>query len=204
MSEAEKAFFEKITLENVKRAFARKGYTWFEEGTYNLNIFGVRCKSTSADKFDDYICVAFRDSRGVVVLKRWKATTDPGLHYLKNPVNHKGTAILVPDQYRGAFTVGKHANLYAALIQTGPVKVWRDNNGDATLDMRGQTETGVFGINIHRSDPYGHASAVGKHSAGCQVFMRVADFQEFMTLVHKGSKWGKTYTYTLITEADLS
>eukprot|EP00899_Mesostigma_viride_P016521 jgi/Mesvir1/24870/Mv22103-RA.1 len=169
-----------------------------------MNIFGVRFNSTTVDKFDDYICVAFRDSRGVMVLKRWKGTTDPGLHYLMSPLEAKGTAILVPGQYRGAYTVGMHTKLYAALTQTRPVKVWRDNNRDAALDMGGKVDLGKYKINIHRSDPYCQAYAVGKHSAGCQVFMRVLDFQELMTLVHEGSKWGKTYTYTLLTEADLS
>ena len=32
------------------------------------------------------------------------------------------------------------------------VKVWRDNNKDNILDWEGETDTGYFGINIHRAN----------------------------------------------------
>lgn len=36
------------------------------------------------------------------------ATTDPGTFYRENPLSVKGTAIMKPGQYRGAYMIGRH------------------------------------------------------------------------------------------------
>ena len=62
----------------------------------------------------------------------------------------------------------------------------------------------MFGINIHRSNPYNESKKVEKWSAGCQVFKKVDDFNEFMTICNKArEEWGNSFTYTLIKEEDL-
>jgi hypothetical protein len=37
----------------------KKGYAFFENGQYNLNIIGVRSKKREAGSFDDFICCHF-------------------------------------------------------------------------------------------------------------------------------------------------
>ena len=66
-------------------------------------------------------------------------------------------------------------------------------------------EEGIFGINIHRSNP-AQASVVNeKWSAGCQVFSSPKDFDEFMAIIDEASRlWGDKFTYTLLEEKDFN
>jgi len=173
---------------------------------YNLNLIGVRRDNAGTNKFDDYVLVIYRDNSGQELCKKYPATTDPGEYWLKNPINPKGTAVLVPGQYRGSWKLGKHQNNYEALVQRKPVKVWRDNNKDDIIDYihLKLINEGYFGINIHRSNPYDKSYAVGKWSAGCQVFQAIADYKEFMALCKKSATlYGNSFSYTLVTEEDL-
>lgn len=136
-------------------------------------------------------------------------TTDPGEKYLVHPLNKKGTAILVPNQYRGVYKIDTHARhntkfAHEALCQRGnTVKVWRDGNRDKILDHDPETlDEGWFGINIHRSKT-GEADYVGSYSAGCQVFKNGTDFRLFLDAVKRSAKlYGNSFTYTLLEEKD--
>ena len=85
------------------------------------------------------------------------------------------------------------------------VKVYRDNNRNNVYDLAPSSiETGMFGINIHRSNEYAISKNVNKYSAGCQVFNNPMDFKEFINIVKKSASiYGNKFTYTLITEDDL-
>jgi hypothetical protein len=77
--------------------------------------------------------------------------------------------------------VGLHKGQYEALKQKSNVKVFRDKNKDMIFDMNPSTiMEGVFGINLHRSNPKTESTYVENWSEGCQVFKRVKDFNEFM------------------------
>jgi hypothetical protein len=119
---------------------------------------------------------------------------------LKNPLRKEGTAILKSGQYRGSHQLGLHQGKYQALTQKNPLPVFRDKDKDSEYDLIPESiQTGIFGINIHRSNPYTESELVDKWSAGCQVFKRVKDFNLFMGLCRKSSKiWGNSFTYTLI------
>src|SRR5690606_11409828 len=81
---------------------------------YNLNIVGIRNSQGRPNSFDDQIWVFWRyENRWT--LKKYKATTDPGLTYIKDPINSEGTAILKEGQYREAYRLGKHRGSYEAL-----------------------------------------------------------------------------------------
>lgn len=194
----------KISNTDFKQLFNRKGYAYFINGAYNINIIGIRAsKSVNKNDFCDFIVVEFRNSDGSVCQYRFNATTTPGLTSLLNPMNLKGCAILVPGQYRGAFTFGRHKGQYEALVQYKPLTVVRDNNKDEVLDYNSKRETGMFGINIHKAGR--DSRQVDNWSAGCQVFKRSGDFETFMTLCHLQEQSGKgnKFTYTLINEEDL-
>jgi hypothetical protein len=205
-----KKLTEILTPENLQSYFRAKDYKFFDtpDKKLNINIIGVRRDNQGTNTFDDYLLVMYRDKEEMTT-QRWEATTDPGKYWLENPMNPKGTAVLIPGQYRGTWKIGKHQNSYEALVQRKPVKVWRDNNKDEVIDYESfstlnPVDEGFFGINIHRSNPYTESYVVNKWSAGCQVFKRVQDFVEFMDLCRQSSKfYGNSFTYTLIDEKDL-
>jgi len=193
-----------IFIKLIRRIFQARNYAFFDVGQYNLNIIGIRRDEDVGNKFDDVIVLIYKDRTGEWVVDSMKATTDPGRYWLENPMTPKGTAILVPGQYRGAYTIGMHQGKYEALVQARPVQVYRDNNRDDLLNMDPETiEKGIFGINIHRSNPYSESYVVEKWSAGCQVFKAVTDFNFFMKTVKTSARsYGSRFTYTLIEEKD--
>lgn len=193
---------------DFEKLFEKKGYTYFLRGAYNLNIIGIRSNNNNkvTNKYDDYLVVIWNTPTGQTRRYVFNITTEPGLYYIsKKQLNPKGTAILVPGQYRGCWQIGKHKNKYKALCQKKPVKVYRDNNFDEIYDMNPETiDTGIFGINIHRSDEFKIYIDVDKWSAGCQVFQNPSQFKSFMSLCEKQCKlYGNSFTYTLITEEDM-
>ena len=171
---------------------------------YNLNIVGIRNNNTEPNSFDDDLWV-FWKTENKWSLKKYKITTDPGLTYLQQPINESGTAILKEGQYRGAYQIGKHRNKYTALVQAKPVTVIRDFDRDSELDYNsGKEQSGMFGINIHRSSATGTSTLVNKWSAGCQVFARITEYNEFIKLCKLArDQWGNSFTYTLINRQDL-
>ena len=196
------------TREEIKCAVESKGYKWFESGNYNLNIVGVRNSETHGkvtNKFDDCITVSYNID-GEEKFHCFAATTDPGSHWEKNLLNKDGVAILVPNQYRSSHEIRKHQGKYEALCQKKPVKVYRDNNKDSKYDMLEENiHEGIFGINIHKAGSRINGSTqIDKWSAGCQVFSKESDFNQFMELAHKAKDlYGNSFTYTLIESKDV-
>ena len=177
----------------------KMGYRTFKSGDFNLNIIGVRTRSRVANEFDDNLYVVYKED-GQWVQHVYSITTDPGLYWLENPSRVAGTAILKAGQYRSAFTIGKHRGRYTALVQSGPVDVYRDSNRDNHINMEeSSVQTGYFGINIHRSSSSGSSPAVNKWSAGCQVFQFTAEYDSFIALCRASSRlYGSRFTYTLL------
>jgi hypothetical protein len=82
--------------------------------------------------------------------------------------------------------------------------VWRDKNKDMAFDEVNK-DTGIFGINIHRSNPTTESEFVENWSEGCQVFKRVKDFNVFMEIVNRAAKiHGNSFSYTLLESKDIS
>lgn len=192
---------------DFKTLFEKKGYAFFTNGNYNVNIIGIRSNQGNkvTNKYDDLLIVDYNTEIGH---KRqiYNITTDPGLSSMKNPSNAKGTAILVPGQYRGVYAVGLHRGKYKALCQClGAVKVYRDGNKDDIYDLNpNKIDKGWFGINIHRSNETWTRETVDNYSAGCQAFNNPKDFVSFMNIIEKSKAiYGNKFTYTLINEEDL-
>ena len=195
-----------VLANQFKKVFKDKSYAFFEKGEYNLNIIGIRNDSGKADKFDDNINVVYKVG-GEWVVDIYTATTEPGTRILQRPIVKGGTAILVPDQYRGTYKIDTHGGKrkYRAVCQrSGDVKIWRDDNRDRTPDYKGKIHEGRYGINIHRQWGPDDREYTGGVSAGCQVFQSSVDFYEFMeTCQVSADKWGNSFTYTLLDEVDL-
>lgn len=167
---------------------------------YELNIVGLRSASTVANRFDDQIHVFYKTDGLLWNYHVYKATTDPGTFWLKNPMQPQGTAVLAQGQYVDAYQIGLHKGKYKALVQCKPVTVIRDYDRDAVLDfINGIRITGMLGINIHRASKTGTTVTVDKYSAGCQVFADAGDFDDFMDLCERHRQlYGNKFTYTLI------
>lgn len=198
---------EKIKNADFSKIFNNLNYAYFTNGEYNLNIIGVRANMDNrvTNRYDDVIVVEYKEN-GKLIRKMWDITTEPGSKLMRNPSNSKGTAILVPGQYRGVYKIDLHRGKYKALCQrNGSVKVYRDKDRDNVYDCDVNTiDKGWFGINIHRSNETYTRTTIDGYSAGCQVFNNPKDFAEFMKLVEKSASiYGNKFTYTLITEDDL-
>jgi hypothetical protein len=195
-----------LSKDIIEKAVKSLGYNWFEKGDFNVNIVGVRNSSTKdkvTNSFDDFITISYKEN-GVWKFYKFKATTDAGMAYMKNPMNKNGTAILIPNQYKGSHAIGLHQGQYKALRQVGKLKIWRDSDKDSQYDYVNVTDSFNDGINIHRANKNGQSIYVEKWSAGCQVIASSKDFETFMKVIEKSaSLYGNKFTYTLITSNDL-
>lgn len=203
-----KGLHAELVKDRFFSAMKNKGYVTFDGNKkYNLNIIGVRKGTHDADKFDDLMVLIYRNEDLEWEVKSYQITTDPGPSILRKPINKKGTAILVPDQYRSTWKIGPHGKTrYTALTQRlGKVKVFRDNDKDKVLEMKEETiDEGYFGINIHKHSSSYEREFVKGASAGCQVFKITSDFYEFLELCQKSASLFKnSFTYTLLEEEDL-
>jgi hypothetical protein len=209
-----------LPLPPVLAAMERLGYAVFK-GVDNVNIWGIRAGTNNPldlpaidDKWNDLIGVSWQDKDGYWHERVYPGTTDPGVKYIKHPINSDGTAVLVPGQYRGAYKLGLHKGR-PALVQRGrtPVTVWRlDKDGlreKETWANQVHPEqaswaylTGWFGLNIH--DGVGAGDLIGPWSAGCQVIPgdHITDILE---VCERSAKvYGASFTYTLLTEGQFN
>ena len=193
----------KYTATQIKTAVTSKGHKWFEGKDYLLNIVGARNSDTGqkvTNLFDDHITLTYTVN-GEEKFHCWPATTDPGTKGVMQYGNKAGVARLVEGQYINSHIMRLHAGKYEALGQNKPVKVFRDPNKDMVYDEKSIQE-GLFGINIHKAGA--DSTYVENWSEGCQVFKRVKDFEEFMTICRKAKDiHGNSFTYTLIESADI-
>jgi len=198
-----------FTREQIETAVKAKGYTWFNDDAnkgYDVNIVGIRNLTPGrkvTNIFDDTMTISFKEN-GVWQYYEWAITTDPGTKAIKEFHNPKGVGRLIPNQYRTKWKIDLHQGKYKALCQRlGDVSVWRDKNKDMTFDEV-TVDTGMFGINIHRSNPTTESAYVENWSEGCQVFKRVKDFNAFMAICEKAAAiHGNNFSYTLLTTTDI-
>ena len=188
--------------QRIKLALERKGYVFFDVGSYNLNLIGIRSRNREPRSFDDALVIAYRDTTNAPVARAFPITTGAR--------HSQGTAILLPGQYRGLYEIGIHGRSkpgggYRALEQRVPARYARDNNGDGVLDIGGPVFEGNIKTNIHHQGAGASDDWVGSASAGCQVFRHKRDFDELMRLadLQVMAGRGKRFTYTLIEESDL-
>lgn len=205
-----------LTPKLLEDLFSRHSLNFFTGGIYNVNLFGVRSRTTHPNKFDDIICMAFYTEAGWTTMA-FPATTDPGSTVLGEDKegSPNGTAILpsstVNDQYK--FQIGKHKGRYSALVQAEPFTVVRDANKDGRLLSReeiierfkaGDVWTGYFGINMHHASSNGVSKWINDWSWGCQVFQSIFDWEKASAIIKRSSEiYGSRFTYTLFDEEDI-
>lgn len=196
---------------DFQELFLKKGYNYFTEGKYNLNIIGIRAvtdiKNKITNAFDDILVVIFKDRFNLWCREIYNITTDPGNYYMMHHCNIQGCAIVKEGQYNKLWQIGLHQNKYKALVQRSNITVYRDKNCDDYYDFEPSTEEqGIFGINLHRANQNVESKLIDKWSAGCQVFASPTKFNEFLALCDAQitNGMGKYFTYTLLNENDLT
>ena len=190
-------------LQRVKSA----GFKVFDNGRWDVNLVAIRSKDRTAGAYDDLICIAAREYvNGPRVCRYYPCTVDPGAEWeARGGMRPEGVAVVANGQHRGAYSIGIHRRgsktAHEALVQTGPIAIYRDANRDGRIDMTGPRLEGqrVF-CNIHKGGTYGQA--VGLWSAGCTAIPRPW-FTDFMYHIKKQIEFNpswKTYTYTILPE----
>ena len=176
------------TTQQLKDRCKALGLQW----PTKIHIVGIRNKSPKPNEFNDNFYLCNGDSR----LFLGQGTTIPGTYWLLNLLNVKGTAVLKADASYN-YKLGLH-NGYEALVQAGPVTVFRDNDKDLIAEETNVLDTGWFGINIHRAGKNFIAKFIDKFSAGCQVWQDPVLFGSVIELI-KSSKQ-PIIPYTLLKE----
>jgi hypothetical protein len=193
-----------FTREQIEKAVKAKGYRYFENGDYNVNIIGIRNSAPGkkvTNLFDDWLSISFRfENKWHFYI--WAATTDPGKAPMLLGNKGTGTARVVPGQYFGSHMIRLHQGKYEALGQKSLIRLYRDANKDLIYDESKITDSLNDGINIHKAGQ--DSSWVDHWSHGCQVFKRVKDFDAFMKICKTAVKFhGNSFTYTLIESKDI-
>ena len=195
-----------IQINRLVQMMKSRGYVVYTE-PFKLNIVGIRNANTNPIKFDDEMCVFWKNGEGSWEGKKYKTTTDPSTKILADlSYNSKGTAILPAGQYIDTWKIRLHAGSYEALGQQRELCVYRDYDRDDILNFNIESkDCGLFGIDIHRAkkngadDGQGNTEVIGPYSAGCQVFQNYYCFQEFMEMCRRQRNlYGNNFTYTLI------
>lgn len=192
----------KPSIEILKMVLLKKGYP-LKTKTYELNIIGIRNDNSKPNSFDDTLCVLFKDEYGDETLLCFSCTTDPGLYWLKHPLNVKGCAIMKEGHYPNVYKIGLHRG-YKALEQIGNIRFVRDNDKDDELDFKGGYEINeVIKANIHHAALPETSVIVEKWSAGCQVINK--GWNEFIELCQKSKLITEQnrFSYTLINISDI-
>lgn len=193
-----------IVLADVKAVMAAKGYEVFNRNGVP-NIVGIRSAIRSAELYDD-VCFVWWNENNKETGRSYTITTNPSEHYLQNPLNVQGTAILVPEQYKGCWILGSHgkSKQFALIQQGGQVRVYRDKNKDRVLDYDAKTiDTGFFGINLHHG-ALSDVPVIGVWSAGCQVWRYNVPHKKLMAEFKRMSEAYNffKFSYTLLDQAD--
>lgn len=179
----------KPTIKQLQEEFAKHKYDF----AMKFHLVGVRSRANVPNRFDDLVGVVKDDE-----VYWFTATTNAGRHWLLNLMNPKGTAMVVPNQYKNSWVLGYHKGQYKALTQYAPIDVYRDSNKNEIAEVTTNIERGIFGINIHRANPNAISTLVEKWSAGCQVLNNPQEFAQLISMCEASGN--KFFTYTLFNE----
>lgn len=202
------------SYDNVRGLMLSKGYKFYENDIkpYNLNIIGWRTDDMESYTYNDYMTVSWK-YKGSIHHHVFQCTTDPGLYYLKNPMQVAGTKIMKPGQYLNAYKLCGHGYDHGCkghgskkrkcLREVKPINFYQDGNRDGKYDLDDNNVVYVnASANIH--DPWGEkeeGDEVGKDSAACQVL--VSEHYDILigndnSFVSEAIKyWNNSFTYTL-------
>jgi hypothetical protein len=193
--------YQKLSWDDLKNILDKNNFS-DEMDFSKYNIVALRnfidIKKSYPNRFTDLIVLMSPEKEKNVTY--FPSTTVPGEAFLVqkfrnwyiangSPLNPEGLAILQPGVY--SYKLGKHKGKYDALVQSGPVKVQRYTQVDSESKAKfstfspGKSQTGSFGINIHRANSTGTTETVDTHSAGCLVLQNSNDFSSLISTIRK-------------------
>lgn len=183
--------------------FLNEYYTKHGWNIKEFNITGIRWEGDwKKDLHDDLIVYWTEDE-----IIPCGGTTQPGAHWIKNPMNKRGTATVCYGYYEDVWALGKHnkgkKTEHDAFIQIGNFKVWRDANKNGVYDKSDLIEiaTPASGINQH-ADVYSEVDGlIGSSSAGCQVTEKLSDLKKGVELAKTTSM--KKFSYGVINKDEV-
>lgn len=186
----------KPTVEILRELYAQFGGKWDAE----VNIFGIRVSDNPlADKFDDFIGVAFFDApTNSWQWRLYKGTTDPGVSTIKNPKADGGQGATFLDLgfqeniwVIGAHRGPKHADGYQFIVDPALIAIGAKQRVKKNKAMTGKI-TDELAIS-EWSSVNGHCASfgfvgngkelVGPWSQGCQVIQSRKDWLEFINFI---------------------
>jgi len=194
-----------IRFMKSKKSKSGKQYVVYEE-PYKLNIVGMRNPKkddgTVTNKFDDDVHVFYLNGDNEWIHKKYQCTVVPGFEKGTKKIANR-RAILQLGQYIDTYAIGYHKSRKDHKCLKYATSTVHRNNTPDRYNFTAPTETGGFGINIHRSGKVqGHN--VYNWSHGCQVFKVNSQFKQFMKLCEKQVDEGgkKKFTYTLCKQSE--
>jgi len=129
----------------------------------------------------------------------WEGSVDPGDDYTYSPTNPAGVAHLCDGKW--TYHLGEHKG-HPALVQAGPVQVWRDYDEDFAQDAGEVVESGWFGINIHAG---GTGPTIDDYSAGCQIIRGGWTGDPWLTFYERCEAAGQAnFNYYLLPASDVA
>lgn len=191
-------------IDKLIRFLKSKSYNVYEK-TGVLNIVGLRKKDDGkvTNKFDDELCVFFKNERGNWELMEYTITTTPGYKPKTSELPDK-VAVLTLGQYVDQYKLGFHQNKTDHKCLKFATSIVHRNDKSNQYNYSAITSKGGFGINIHRSSQGGTSENVFNWSEGCQVFKNGNQFKQFITLCENQESSAKksTFTYTLCKKSE--
>lgn len=170
------------------------------------HVIAVRSNEDAPDRFDDKLYLF----RGETFIDVMPCTTNSGNYGLRNffKWNSKGTAVIKFDEvYYNAFMksdgkyVRHHNSKMQCLRQIAPIKYYRDNDYDDTIDESGQVYEANNATNVH-ANSYVHKKGIlswtiGRWSVGCTV---VNDLTKYYDSLLANIDYNQPVTYTGLKE----
>jgi hypothetical protein len=191
-------------IDKLIRFMKRKGYKVYEN-KYILNMVGIRRKDDGrpTNKFDETMCVFFKNANGNWELYEYTITTLPGFEPRKSKLPSL-VSILKLGQYVNQFKLGFHQGKTDHKCLKFAKTVNHMNRNPDQYDYNSTTNTAAIGINIHRSNKSGSGLTVFNWSKGCQVFKIANQFGQFISFCERQVSEGQksSFTYTLIKQSE--
>ncbi len=207
-------------IAQLKTICQKKGYAFFENGDYNLNIIFVRKDDIFDNRFSDTLYIAFKIN-GIWQLLTIPCTTLAGTLGVggeQNPLTGtqtgtgvSGTAVIVEGQYRGVYQfIDTYTGWlwYPYFAQIKSMKYYRDNDKNGRIS-RGQIYEGNYATNLHRMSNNGIISEFVNFwnvgwSQGCMGSIE-PEFKKMLPIVREAVKrYGDKFTMTLLHQNDFA
>lgn len=214
----------KPTLEQVKDVMLAKGYKFFEQGDFNLNLIAIRMDDKFDNQFSDILIIPHK-VHGEWVMPSFGFTTLAGtlgkggafnpLTAAETGSGVDGTAVILEGQYLQGLIYQKNGNRYPFieyLKQNRKYKYLRDNDKDADVDRDSVKQEDIFFTHWHPMSPIiGGVPTKSKQvnyngaawSQGCMGSDADTWYNGILPIIRQAVKiWGNVFSPTILHAKD--